>query len=260
MFRHKRILFENLKRSSRTKVCKTHVLFKKLNKKMKEKLKLKSFLGFGLLASGASVLFFGLTTIASANSGRGPMGGPPEGAAEACESASEGDECSFEFNGETVSSTCRKSPKDDELVCMPERKEGMGQRGAGQNGAGAMRGGAQKPPTEKGGKMLSGDIELRKIREEKRLNRIVKSVEKIVAYLSAKDVDVSEIETNLDVFEEKVEAVLVAYSEYAELGTDASDEEVSAARESVKTASKEARSYFVETLKVSINEAVSELN
>ncbi|MEY2929873.1 MAG: hypothetical protein RL033_622 [Pseudomonadota bacterium] len=45
---------------------------------------------------------------------------PPPEAVEACESAEEGDDCSFELHDETIDGTCRKGRNEEQaLACMP---------------------------------------------------------------------------------------------------------------------------------------------
>ncbi|HTQ08280.1 MAG TPA: hypothetical protein VMI54_30710 [Polyangiaceae bacterium] len=45
---------------------------------------------------------------------------PPQAAFDACRDRSEGDACSVDFGGRTISGTCRKPPEGDaDLICMP---------------------------------------------------------------------------------------------------------------------------------------------
>ena len=46
---------------------------------------------------------------------------PPQVALDACRNRAEGDACSVDFRGKTISGTCRKMPDGDAgLVCFPD--------------------------------------------------------------------------------------------------------------------------------------------
>jgi len=50
---------------------------------------------------------------------------PPQEAFDACKSLSEGASCSVNFNGHTMTGTCRKGPNgESELACVPARPPG----------------------------------------------------------------------------------------------------------------------------------------
>lgn len=44
---------------------------------------------------------------------------PPQAAFDACRSHAEGDACSVDFGGRTISGTCRKPPDGGDLICFP---------------------------------------------------------------------------------------------------------------------------------------------
>jgi len=59
-------------------------------------------------------------TIAYSARPQGRHHGPPPEAVEACQSAEEGDDCSFDLHDETIDGTCRKGRNEEQaLACMP---------------------------------------------------------------------------------------------------------------------------------------------
>jgi hypothetical protein len=62
-----------------------------------------------------------------------PAHKPPQEAFDACKSLSEGDACSVNFDGHTMSGTCRKGPHgESELACVPARPPGPPPSGSNQ--------------------------------------------------------------------------------------------------------------------------------
>lgn len=69
-------------------------------------------------AAGAGIVL-GLSSVATAKDQERP--GPPPEAIAACEDLEEGDECTVEFRGRSLTGTCTPGPRnDDPLLCMPE--------------------------------------------------------------------------------------------------------------------------------------------
>lgn len=69
------------------------------------------------LAGGA---FFGFGLVTLAGAAPEERRGPPAEAVEACAEQAEGDECTVELRGRTMSGTCVAGPEEsDPLACMP---------------------------------------------------------------------------------------------------------------------------------------------
>lgn len=80
-----------------------------------------------IAAAGATTILV-LTSLALAQDRSCPaeggprQGGPPQEAFDACDEASEGDECSVEINGRSNEGICRTPRGDDDrgnLLCVP---------------------------------------------------------------------------------------------------------------------------------------------
>jgi hypothetical protein len=53
---------------------------------------------------------------------------------QACAELSEGAECSFEGSKGTVTGTCKKGRKNEQLICMPAKGKGKGEKAKGKKG------------------------------------------------------------------------------------------------------------------------------
>lgn len=227
---------------------------------------------FGSLMCGLTLSSFGLMS-AKAASNQPPGGGMggPRGMSEAvraaslaaCEDASVDDECSFSADDKDVEGTCKTNPRDEELVCRPEGGRGKTQgQGMSQGQKGGQVGDRGEVKTKVTQRQRVGNIEQRKVRQEANAARVVNRIEKVIAYLETKEIDTTDIKSQLAVFEGKTTDLTAAYAAYSELDkeSDEVDEDtISAARENIKTLAKASKSYFLETLKVSIQNALLEL-
>lgn len=230
------------------------------------------FFVIGSLTGGLALSFFGLTS-AGATSTQPPGGGMGGGrmamseefianSLSACEDASANDECSFSADDEDVEGICQTGPQGSDLVCMPERSEdemGGGGRGQGQD----QERGQVMNRTETKAEMTQGQnamsIEQGIAKQKTSTTRVVNRIEKIITYLEDNGVDTTEIESQLAIFEDKSTDLAAAYTAYAQLDDDSDDDTVSEIKENIKTLATAVKSYFQETLKVSIQDALLEL-
>lgn len=110
----------------------------------------------------------------------------------------------------------------------------------------------------------NGNLErVKQMKQErvKEIARIESRIEKVIDFLESEDVDVDEMEGYFETLQEKADTLLAAYDDYIDLleDDDASDDDLEEAREVVRTAGEDFKTYFSETLRVSIQDALDEL-
>ncbi len=224
-------------------------------------------LGFGLMTCGMVLSFFCLVpkirVLAMDPSGGLSAGNREEAMAdalEACEDASVGDECSLSINDEDVSGICKTGPAgDNELMCLPEGVVGGRAPGKGRGGAQDLN---QKHPEEikTAQKKIAGNVEQRMLQQKANAAKIISMVEKIIIYIESQEIDATEIRNQLEIFKAKKDELTNAYTAYSELEEENDVDDLKTARENIITLAKSTKAYFQETLKVTIQETLSEIN
>lgn len=98
------------------------------------------------------------------------------------------------------------------------------------------------------GESLEGELERAKrikVEKEEQFKRVKTRIEKIIEFLNSKDADMEELENNLATFQEKVESVTNAYSDYI----DALAQDINAGNTGLSDESKNKRTDLQNTLK-----------
>ena len=70
-----------------------------------------------ILGAATCCLTFGIASAAEPTDRRR---GPPPAAFEACNGKASGDTCTVSFGDRTINGTCKPSPRDDRLFCVPD--------------------------------------------------------------------------------------------------------------------------------------------
>ncbi len=193
--------------------------------------------------------------------GRGAMrGGMPfrtsTEAVSACSGKNQDDSCSFTTtmpgNGDksvTLDGACqnvRKSETDstETLSCLPTKKDMRDSRGE--------RLGSEMTPLQR--------AEQLKARKSRELTLIEARVGKLIDFLKTKSVDTATLESELVTLKAKGQTLLDKTDAYVTLvKNNGSESDISAAREAMKVAGKDMRTYFHDTLRTDIKSAIDSL-
>ncbi len=228
----------------------------------------KAFFVIGSLTCGMILSFFCLIPMArvlALNLPEGVNAGNMEEIMEdalgACEDASAGDKCSVSLDDKDISGICKENPMSAELMCLPEKTGGKapGKEQGGNQGLNRVQAGMKKAQTPN----EHMNVEQRMAKQKTNATRTISMVEKMIAYLESNEVDVTEIRSELEVFKTKTDELTSAYTEYSELinaSEDIDNEVIKTARENITTLAKNTKAYFMETLKLSIQNALLEIS
>ncbi|HWQ60435.1 MAG TPA: hypothetical protein VN420_04835 [Candidatus Fimivivens sp.] len=182
-----------------------------------------------------------------------------DAAKTACSGKSTGDPCAFtgtkpgSTDSTTFDGTCRNLPKVTSesstttvLACMPSPKNGQG---------GALRGNEMK---NESGKTALERAQAMKTWREKEIARIETRVEKIITFLKSKEVDTTAISDDFATFKTKAQTVLDKIDAYIIVlkASGSSQTDITTARDAIRTAGQDMRTYFQGTLRVAIKAAI----
>jgi hypothetical protein len=198
--------------------------------------------------------------------GRGEMrGGMPfrtsAEAVSACSGKSQDDTCSFTTtmpgNGDksvSLDGTCRKARKSETdsaeiLSCLPTKKEVKGEKRIDSRGEG-----------NGSGLTVSQKADQLRERKSREITQIETRIGKLIDFLKTKSVDTTTLVSELSTFKAKGQALLEKTDAYVTLvKNNGSESDISAAREAMKAAGKDMRTYFHDTLRADIKKAVDGL-
>lgn len=185
-----------------------------------------------------------------------------DAAKTACSGKSAGDTCSFtgtmhgNTDSTTIDGTCRNFPKaasdsttTTNLACMPSPKDIRG---------GLFRGDAMK---DANGQTALERAQAMRTRRADEISRIETRVDRIVTFLNSKGVDTSTISSDLSTFKTKAQTVLDKTDAYIAVlnASGSSQSDITTARDAIRTAGQDMRTYFQGTLRVAIKAAIDTL-
>lgn len=177
-------------------------------------------------------------------------------AVSACSGKSQDDSCSFTTtmpgNGDksvTLDGTCQNARKNETdnaktLSCLPSKKGGREFRG-------------ERPGSELTRLQKAERLKERKSRE---ITLIETRIGKLIDFLKTKSVDTATLESELATLKVKGQTLLGKTDAYVTLlKNNGSDSDVTAAQEAMKSAGKDMRTYFHDTLRPDIKKAIDGL-
>ena len=175
-------------------------------------------------------------------------------AKEVCADSSEGDSCSFTISSsdgeeKEIEGTCANGPQDeDELICKSGNKE--------------KKGTTLENRIQGAEKMLA--------RRENDFSRVEERLEKLIDFLGSKDIDTGALETDLETFQSKTDAILESIQSYLNIleelqengsGTEElTNDDAKEAREEIKSLVADLKDFYQNTLKADISTAKEALN